>query len=79
MKKALEIYDETEHKQIFLLSDNGSITTTGSITLPNSTKGQIKQTLTNGTITPTLHITRGDNLRVGSADIENVCIYGTTN
>ena len=54
-------------------------TLTGSITLPNSTKGQIKQTLTNGTITPTLYITSGDNLRVGSADIENLCLYGKTN
>lgn len=54
-------------------------TMTGSITLPNSTKGQIKQTLTNGAITPTLYITSGDNLRVGSADIENVCIYSKTN
>ena len=54
-------------------------TLTGSITLPNSTKGQIKQTLTTGVATPTLYITSGDNLRVGSADIENVCIYGKTN
>ena len=54
-------------------------TLTGSITLPNSTKGQIKQTLTNGTATPTLYITSNDNLRVGSADISNVCIYCKTN
>ena len=54
-------------------------TLTGSITLPNSTKGQIKQTLSNGTTTPTLYITTNDNLRVGSADIENVCIYTKTN
>ena len=54
-------------------------TLTGSITLPNSTKGQIKQTLSNGTITPTLYITTNDNLRVGSADIENVCLYCKTN
>ena len=52
---------------------------TGSITLPNSTKGQIKQTLSNGTITPTLYITSNDNLRVGSADISNVCLYCKTN
>lgn len=54
-------------------------TLTGSITLPNSTKGQIKQTLTNGTATPTLYITNNDNLRVGSADISNVCLYCKTN
>ena len=54
-------------------------TLTGSITLPNSTKGQIKQTLSNGTITPTLYITSNDNLRVGSADISNVCLYCKTN
>ena len=54
-------------------------TLTGSITLPNSTKGQIKQTLTNGTATPTLYITSNDNLRVGSADISNVCLYCKTN
>ena len=54
-------------------------TLTGSIVLPNSTKGQIKQTLSNGTATPTLYITNNDNLSVGSADIENVCIYCKTN
>ena len=54
-------------------------TLTGSITLPNSTKGQIKQTLSNGTATPTLYITNNDNLRVGSADISNVCLYCKTN
>ena len=78
-KKALEIFDETEHKPILLLKDDGNLTTSGSITLPNSTKGQIKQTLTTGVATPTLYITNNNNLRVGSADIENVCIYTKTN
>lgn len=54
-------------------------TMSGSITLPNSTNGQIRQTLTTGAVTPTLYITGGDNLRVGSADISNTCIYSKTN
>lgn len=49
---------------------------TGSVTFPNSTSGQIKHQLADRTPTNTLYITTGDNLRVGSADVNRTVLFG---
>ena len=76
--KVYTSFDKPKAAEIGALPLKGG-TMTGSITLPNSVAGQIQQTLSDGTITSTLYITAGNILKIGSADVPNVCIHSKNN
>ena len=76
--KVYTSFDKPKAAEIGALPLKGG-TMTGSIVLPNSVAGQIQQTLSDGTITSTLYITAGNILKIGSADVPNVCIHSKNN